>query len=243
MDRCAWLLAAGMVLSPCVAYGQEPQGVRVHLDDGATRLERKTLRGWELACSSGCDREVPAGTYRLTREEAPVDSTKLEAASVRQPSAAATERGVRIVPVGEPFFLNPQHKQDVSIHPNGQRPVFIGLGIFGLVSGSIAATVGSVLFFVDSLRCIYDDSTSSSCEQDQKLRQTVDGIIVGAGVAVIVTGAVLLAVGAHQPKVTVTERERSIAEHVSSFSWRTPEPSRVPASTGAMTFPLLSGSF
>ncbi|WP_394842434.1 hypothetical protein LZC95_35865 [Pendulispora brunnea] len=242
MDRRAWLLAAGMVFAPCVAYAQEPRGVHVHLEDTSTHLERKTLRGWELVCSSGCDREVPAGTYRLTREEAPVDSAKLEPGSVRLPSVTAERAGVRIAPVGEPFFLDPQRHQDVGIGPNGGRSAFIGFGVLGLVTGSIASTIGGFLFFVDSFHCMYDESSSTSCESEQSRLLTRDGLIAGAGVAVIITGAVLLGVGVHQPKVSLTERQRNIAQHVSSFAWRAPEPSRVGAAS-APTFPLLTGRF
>ena len=123
------------------------------------------------------------------------------------------------------------------------RAVDIGLGIVGLVTGSIAATVGTFLLFVDGFHCLYGEPKDRGrCEEEQSRRETRDGIIIGAGVGVVITGAVLLALGAVQPKVTVTERERSIAQHVSALSWRAPEPSRVPTA-GAPTFPLLTARF
>jgi len=90
--------------------------VHVHLEDASARLERKTEHGWEVACTSGCDRDVPAGTYRLTRET--VDP-KLEARAMNMPAAPTDSDGVRIVTVGAPFALDPDRNRDVSIRKNG----------------------------------------------------------------------------------------------------------------------------
>lgn len=111
--------------------------------------------------------------------------------------------------------------------------------------GTIGTTAGVFAFLVDSLHCLGNDSQNPQhdrCHSEMTRLQTRDGIIAGAGFAVLVTGAFFLGIGLRQPTVTLTERERSIAQRAASFAWRMPEPSRVPASS-APSFPLINARF
>ncbi|WP_394842433.1 hypothetical protein LZC95_35860 [Pendulispora brunnea] len=139
-------------------------------------------------------------------------------------------------PIGGPFRLDAEHTPDVRVGPNRLRPILIGLGAAGMGTGGLAALIG--WFIASPPHFCIDPPPNQPCEEPET-NHTGTAIAV-AGVVTFIAGTVLLIGGVSQPPVAVSDRRTSAPV---SVSWRRPEPSRVSATPGAMTFPLLSGSF
>jgi len=185
----------------------------VHVD-----LEGRTMR---------LERQTPGG-WELTcagtcPDEIPAGTYRLR------------EQG-KFEPLGAPFSLDPEHTANVSVGKNSLRPVMIVFGATGMITGGLAGLIGLVVRSPPHL--CYDPAPGESCREPEP--NAAGTAIAAIGGVVFLAGTVLLIGGVSQPRVLVSDRRTTTAVLP---SWRTPEPSRVPTTTSALTFPLLSARF
>ncbi|HWL86950.1 MAG TPA: hypothetical protein VNO21_14170 [Polyangiaceae bacterium] len=236
------------------AANARPETVLVHFDEPWTQLEQRVdapdaehpqNQRWLVACFDACDRELPAGWYRLThRWPPPMDDRGVSAST--QPTRGPAS------PVGEPFFLDPSRRREVRIRRNGRGPVLIALGVLGALGGAAATTFGLFEFFLAGLACLGADD-GSHCESEVRKGQTMGEIVTGAGFVVLVASVALIYEGTTQKAVLVSASDSrdasaphlsSEAAHIDSPSWRPVEGEAGyhPPSAG-LIIPIFTGHF
>ncbi len=236
-SRPFWKLAAsGFLLSLALLAPNSAKAdqeiVRVYLDDPWQELEQNINGRWEVACVSPCDRDLPAGYYRLAESELPEWRRK-----------QGMRDSDKMSPVGEPFYLDASRGRTIHIGKNHGRSTLKGLGTASVVVGSLGLTAGLLAMFIDAFHCLYNDGYDKNCDSDQRNLEIRDGVIAGAGFAAIVGGVVMLYQGGKQNPVLVTPDPSPEAAKIRRPIWRPIEGEAGRHAGAGPTITLFTGRF